>query len=63
MNNKPGDFSVYTNADGTKEALVAVDNTHGAACRGCVGQDTPEVCGKLDMCSQGDTRIIWKEVI
>lgn len=63
MNTKPGDFSVYTNADGTKETLVAVDNTHGVACLGCVGQDTPAVCGRLIMCAQGNTCIIWKEVV
>lgn len=63
MNTKPGDFSVYTNVDGTKETLEAVDNTKGKACQGCVGEGTLEVCGKLRMCSQGDTRIIWREAV
>lgn len=63
MNTKPGDFIVYTNVDGTKETLEAVDNTHGTACQGCVGQETMEVCGKLGVCTQGDTCIVWKEAI
>lgn len=63
MNAKPGDFIVYTNADGTKETLVAVDNTHGTACQGCVGQDALEVCSKLDLCSYKQACIIWKEAV